>query len=188
MASASTGCILPFPHVKQTCGEIQGHVVDAKTKLPIQQAKVSVCYPDGDDRSTSTDAGGNFHFGSKYRFHYAVVIGIALNYSVPYDMGWNDFSVITIDAPGYQSICFYPRDGRLGYRSPHVKPLPLLDPYSVVDPLATTNRGTSSAMDSDTNWEYPAIEMHLAADSDGDMPRLNPIDKAPGRRQAEGLK
>ena len=64
------GCIVPFPHVKKTCGPIEGTVVDARTNIPISNATVRAYYPDGGDRSTRTDEAGKFRFAAKCRFHW----------------------------------------------------------------------------------------------------------------------
>lgn len=108
-----TGCIVPLPHIKKTCGPIQGTVVNEETKSPVQGAELNIYYPDGGHRRAFTDGAGEFRFSSKYRFHYAYVIGIALNYSLPYDLGWYGFTAITVKADGYTPARLTGRRGGL---------------------------------------------------------------------------
>ena len=105
--AALGGCVLPIPHVKKTCGTIEGALLDGDSLRPVEDAKVQAYYPDGGHREKRTDAAGRFDFGSKYRFHWGYLFGVALNYSLPYDIGWWDFSVLTVDAPGYEPICLF---------------------------------------------------------------------------------
>lgn len=102
-----SGCIIPFPHVKKTCSAIRGIVVDETTKQPIENASINIYYPDGGSRKTKTDPKGYFAFSTKYRFHWGVLFGVALNHSLPCDHYINGFSSLIINADGYEESCLY---------------------------------------------------------------------------------
>jgi hypothetical protein len=107
---------------------------------------VEIYYPDGGHRETLTDDAGRFRFGSKYRFHWGYLIGVALNYSLPYDCGWWDFSVLTIDAPGYDSICVLgPSPGGVAMKRAYPE---WLDGYRASE---------SEAVHKGRDWAYPAV-------------------------------
>ena len=64
------GC-LPVPHTTERSAEVQGRVVDARTHVPIQGAKVFLT--ESPQVSTYTDADGHFHFKATRNFHLAYV-------------------------------------------------------------------------------------------------------------------
>jgi hypothetical protein len=99
---AGSGCVLPIPHFKQTCGPIEGAVFDAKTRRPLRSVCVSAHYPDGGELRTLTDETGRFCLPSKHRFHCGFMFGVALNYSLPYDCGWYNFNRVDLAREGYQ--------------------------------------------------------------------------------------
>jgi hypothetical protein len=102
-----SGCIIPCPHFKQTCSEIQGIVVDEQTKAPVSNASININYVDGGSRETKTDQKGYFLLSPKYRFHWGILFGVALNHSLPFDEYMGSFSEITIEAEGYEQGCLY---------------------------------------------------------------------------------
>ncbi len=159
LAAVTSGCVVPFPHVKQTCGPVDGKVVDSRTGRPVCGATVRIRYPDGDARETHTDDQGRFEFGRKYRLHWGVMIGIALNYSLPYDIGWFDFSDILIEAEGHRTVVFKPspdHDWSEEYVQsciqPHWPGCRTIQPPS-------TGRGDFSSEDSSQGWSYPRIPL-----------------------------
>jgi len=149
--STLTGCVLPLPHIKHTCGTIDGTVIDEHSRQPIKDAEVKVSYPDGGQRKTQTDAAGRFHFPSKHRFHWGYVFGVALNYSLPNDCGWFAFSTVTIEAEGYESILFcadpdHPFCPRNECASRQV------DKFLYKQPAREI-----SSLKEDADWRFPAI-------------------------------
>ena len=102
------GCIIPWPHVKQTCGPICGNVMIGKPNNPIEGAHIEVRYPDGGTRTTETNEYGFFHFPEKKRFHWGVLFGVALNHSLPIDDYIHTFSAVTIEANDYEKLIIYP--------------------------------------------------------------------------------
>lgn len=110
-----SGCIIPFPHVKQTCSAIRGIVVDETTRQPIENASINIYYPDGGSRKTKTDPRGYFAFSTKYRFHWGVLFGVALNHSLPFDEYRNGFSSLVIEADGYIESYLYEEYAREEY-------------------------------------------------------------------------
>lgn len=103
-----SGCIIPYPHIKQTCGPVNGIVVDDVEKAPIANARLSIAYPDGGKRTTKTDANGYFSFPAKHRFHWGILFGVALNHSLPFDGYVPGFTVLNVSADGYTMRSVYP--------------------------------------------------------------------------------
>jgi hypothetical protein len=152
----NSGCIIPFPHIKQTCGSIEGIIVDQETRSPIVNAHVKVLYPDGGTKEAKTDEDGMFYFSSKHRFHWAFVFGVALNYSLPYDLRWCDFQIIMIEADGYFPVCFFPDRGIWSKQIEDKSELP--QQYHRIQ-VESRIEGESNPMGSDTNWSYPEIPL-----------------------------
>ncbi len=153
-----SGCVVPLVHVKQTCGPVSGAVVDARTKTPLTGADIRIMYPDGGERKARTDSRGKFRFPAKHRCHWGYLIGIALNYSLPYDCGWFDFTSITVEADGYQSVAFAPSQDR-------PQPMESLtgehdDPrgFVTIRPKGDA-QGKWSVFGSARSWRYPAIQL-----------------------------
>ena len=96
-----SGCVIPCPHIKQTCGPVNGMVMDDVEKTPIANARLSIAHPDGGKRTTKTDANGYFSFPAKYRFHWGILFGVALNHSLPFDGYAPGFTSLDISAEGY---------------------------------------------------------------------------------------
>src|ERR1035437_8567841 len=71
-----TACV-PYPHTTRRSDEVSGTVLDARTHLPIQGAKVvqteagEVHQPK--TRTRTTDAAGHFRFKASHNFHWAIV-------------------------------------------------------------------------------------------------------------------
>ena len=104
-----SGCIIPFPHVKKICAEIEGKVIKEGTEVPIQSAEINVKYCDGKYRKTLSDTNGEFHFPPKHCFYWGILFGVALNHSWPLDecCGGN-FSKMDVTAEDYLSVRIYP--------------------------------------------------------------------------------
>jgi len=102
------GCILPIPHFKKTSGPLCGYIVTHDPNVPVTNAHILVSYPDGGFRETTTNEQGYFSFPKKIRFHWGVMIGIALNYSLPYDMYINTYSELTVNADGFNERYIFP--------------------------------------------------------------------------------
>lgn len=102
------GCIIPCPHIKQTCEPVNGIVVDEADKTPVENARLSIAYPDGGKRTTKTDTNGHFSFPAKHRFHWGILFGVALNHSLPFDCYAPGFTVLNISAEGYTMRTAYP--------------------------------------------------------------------------------
>ena len=147
------GCIVPLPHVKRTCGNVSGTVVDAETNAPMAGARVRIVYPDGGAREARTDGRGTFRFPPKHRFHWGVVIGIALNYSLPYDCGWHDFVYITVKADGYRPVVFPPS---------REHPRQAVRGFVVIHPQGDA-QGECSPMGGARAWHYSAIPLQSRA-------------------------
>jgi hypothetical protein len=148
------GCVIPFPHIKQTSGPVEGVVVDGVTGEPLQGATVCVAYPDGGTREALTDTAGRFRFGSKHRFHWGYVFGVALNYSLPYDCGWHDFNYVVVEADGYRPVAF----------SPSSEPWPpgnTIEHYLHNSPASVRIQPQNSADDRShpRSWHYPSIPL-----------------------------
>lgn len=65
-----TGC-LPIPHTTDRSGEVRGRVLDARTRAPIQGAKIY--FVNSPHHPTHTDATGYFHMKAIRNFHWAYV-------------------------------------------------------------------------------------------------------------------
>jgi hypothetical protein len=89
----STGCIVPFPHVKKTWDPIAGRVLDSNA-APLRGATVFVHYPDGDEWKAVTADDGSYRFGAKHRFEWWVMLA-------PYDPIY--LTVLQFHAPGFQA-------------------------------------------------------------------------------------
>jgi hypothetical protein len=63
-----SGCI--WPHTTERSREVNGRVLDAKTRLPIKRAKVAFCDPP--HHTTYTDVDGNFRMKAAKNFHWLV--------------------------------------------------------------------------------------------------------------------
>jgi hypothetical protein len=61
-----TGCI--YPHTSERAKEVRGRVLDAKTRLPIKDAKIYFCDPP--HHETRTDADGYFRMKAAKNFHW----------------------------------------------------------------------------------------------------------------------
>lgn len=67
-----TGCIIPYPHTTVRSFEVHGRVLDARTRAPIQGAKVFLSeHPNV--RST-TDATGKFRIKATHNFHLGAAV------------------------------------------------------------------------------------------------------------------
>ena len=154
LAAATSGCILPVPHVKRTCHPVAGTVLDGRTRVPVADAAVHICYPDGGQRTTRTGPAGRFRFPAKHRFHWGYLFGVALNYSLPYDCGWFDFTAVTVDAPGYRPVRFLPTKEHRFAVDASVRD-PALAHYTIIHP--TPGRPVTHPLPSDWTWTYPAI-------------------------------
>ena len=67
MLALLTGCI--WPHTTMRSSEVRGRVLDAKTRLPIEGAKVF--FVQRPPHPTYTDAAGYFHLKTTRNFHFA---------------------------------------------------------------------------------------------------------------------
>jgi hypothetical protein len=63
------GCVVPIPHTTLRSSELQGRVLDARTREPIQGAKVFLTYQPS--VSCRTDSSGHFRLKATYNFHLA---------------------------------------------------------------------------------------------------------------------
>lgn len=66
-----SGCVSPIPHTTPRSGEVRGRVLDARTGLPVQGAKVS--FIKSPHHATYTDAAGHFRLKAARDFHFAYV-------------------------------------------------------------------------------------------------------------------
>lgn len=104
----NTGCILPVPHIKQTCGRTDGVVIDAVSHRPVHSAELVVRHPDGGEFKARTDDAGRFSFPAKHCFHWGYLFGVALNYSLPYDCGWFGHAGMTVEHADYNPAYVVP--------------------------------------------------------------------------------
>jgi len=101
------GCIIPYPHFKETCGPLCGYVATEDSNIPIENALVEAYYPDSGHRKTYTDSSGYFSFPQKNRFHWGILFGVALNHSLPTDDYIDAYAELNIKAEGYDERFVY---------------------------------------------------------------------------------
>jgi hypothetical protein len=116
---AAGGCILPFPHAKQTSGPICGELIDPETEEPLAGACVVAAYADGGQARTTSDAQGRFYFSEKRRWHWGVMLGLGPaggpeSMSLPIDWGWAGVREVWITAPGRATLVLIPKFGGEG--------------------------------------------------------------------------
>jgi hypothetical protein len=62
-----TGCI--YPHTSERSEEVRGRVLDAKTRIPIEDAKIY--FAESPHHPTYSDAKGNFRMKATRNFHWS---------------------------------------------------------------------------------------------------------------------
>ena len=101
----ATGCILPLPHMRTTWGPIDGHIEEAGSRGPVANAEVEVLYADGGRETTTTKNDGSWSLSAKKRFCWGILVGVALNHSLPYPNCTLARRVdINVSAPGYRPL------------------------------------------------------------------------------------
>ena len=82
------GCVLPIPSRTTVRQGLSGRVVDSQTTKGVAGASVSSEFVSHGRRAGSltatTDSAGRFRVPGDYRYHWGYLIGVALNYPLPY--------------------------------------------------------------------------------------------------------
>lgn len=161
---STTGCFLPLPHFRSSCPAIDGNVIDAKSKRPIEGAAVRIYYADNSANTATTDATGRFSFKSKQHFYWGMIVSPALSYPIPVDLDKCGFGSITIEAPTYEPVWILSDTRYLRVR-PDLLP-PDSSKYRRIDPK---QKDVPDALNISPNLSYPRIAL-----------RRQPTSSAPG--------
>lgn len=99
-----TGCIVPIPHTQTARTEYEGWVTDAATGEPISNAVVRVLYEEIGEFTVCTDSQGHCKIPRVVSWHFAVLIGIPMSYSLfPTFPGTSFPERIVVTANDYKS-------------------------------------------------------------------------------------
>ena len=99
---ALSGCVIPYPHKRQQTFGVEGRVVDARTRKPIEGATVQADYRKS-HKTVQTDAQGKFAIGSVERWHYGILFSPPLSHSI-FPLGEcvpQRCRSLAVSAPGY---------------------------------------------------------------------------------------
>jgi hypothetical protein len=106
-----SGCVLPIPSRTTVRQGLSGRVVDSRSIKPIAGASISVQYVthncSAGTQTATTDSFGRFRIPGDHQYHWGYLIGIALNYPLPYPrrLGEPDLPAsLTISHPRYQLL------------------------------------------------------------------------------------
>lgn len=108
----TSGCIIPWPHWKQTSGSLCGRIVIEDPNQPVNKAELEIQYSDGGHRETTTDEYGFFYFPEKKRFCWGILFGVALNHSLPLKDCVGRIESLHIEADDYDVVLDQPEDWR----------------------------------------------------------------------------
>ena len=138
-ALACGGCVFPCPSTTRIAPAIEGCIIDAHTRAPVPGALVEHRYDDQIGRRATTDDDGRFRIGPLDQFHWGYLVGIALNYPVPY---WKVFPAtpaetrLIVTHPDYQS-----HERALRFNAPAADPNQSSPPDPMDRPIPLTPRG-----------------------------------------------
>ena len=122
------GCVLPIPSRTTVRQGLSGRVVDSRTTKGIAGATVSsqfvTHHRSGGSLTATTDSSGRFRIPGDYQYHWGYLIGIALNYPLPYPrLGALDLPAsVVISHPDYRLFNYSFPAGlqrSLDYSTPH---------------------------------------------------------------------
>jgi hypothetical protein len=100
-----SGCVIvPIPNRSVQGYGVTGRVIDARTHLPVNAARIEAVEDKPDPRVAFSDAEGEFKLKPRYGWHGGYMYAVHQSPVFPYANGPASLVIIHITAPGYREV------------------------------------------------------------------------------------